>query len=270
VLCQSAQNWELLLIDDGSTDGTKDKIAKYLDDPRIRYYYKENAGVSLARNYGAEKAKGKYLYFLDSDDEIRSDTMQFFDKLLHKKYDCICTAAIFIKNNGIEVLHNPKNRGPLFKGQRCNFFAGTFLIKKEVFLALGGYDGKLIFGENDELGIRIARNHKIHAYDQVTLLSHREEVVQKNQKFNRQRYIQSLLHYFKKYREVFKSEFPQEYTNTINRLAVNYHATDSWSDAIKILLNNLKFWSLKSLKIFLLILLFKNRYKNYLRGRGII
>lgn len=72
-LNQTYQNIEILMVDDGSTDGTSelcDKIGK--KDPRIRVFHKENGGSSSARNLGIENAKGEYLGFVDSDDFISS------------------------------------------------------------------------------------------------------------------------------------------------------------------------------------------------------
>ena len=70
-LNQTYQNIEILMVDDGSTDGTSelcDKIGK--KDPRIRVFHKENGGSSSARNLGIENAKGEYLGFVDSDDFV--------------------------------------------------------------------------------------------------------------------------------------------------------------------------------------------------------
>ena len=67
VLSQTLSDLELLIIDDGSIDGTVEAV-KAVDDPRIRYFYKDNGGVSSARNMGLDKATGQYIAFLDSDD----------------------------------------------------------------------------------------------------------------------------------------------------------------------------------------------------------
>lgn len=68
---QSYQNWECLVIDDGSTDSTKEIIEKLiLDDQRIKYYYKKNSGLSDSRNFGVTVAKGEFIQFLDSDDVL--------------------------------------------------------------------------------------------------------------------------------------------------------------------------------------------------------
>lgn len=75
LLDQSYMNWELILVDDGSTDQTKDVVDTYKDD-RIKYFYKENEERSIARNYGLTKASGDYILFLDSDDYLPSNALQ--------------------------------------------------------------------------------------------------------------------------------------------------------------------------------------------------
>lgn len=77
VLKQTFTDWELLLVDDGSNDGTADICKKYVKaDERILYLCQDSQGQGVARNNGVEKASGKYIFFLDSDDWIREDTLQ--------------------------------------------------------------------------------------------------------------------------------------------------------------------------------------------------
>ena len=79
VQAQSYQNWELLLVDDGSTDGSGelcDELA--VEDGRIQVFHKPNGGQSDARNVGLKQTQGKYFYLLDSDDLIRSTALAQF------------------------------------------------------------------------------------------------------------------------------------------------------------------------------------------------
>ena len=80
VVNQTCPDFELLLINDGSTDSSYEICKKWEEkDNRIKVISKENGGVSSARNLGMELAKGEYLFFLDGDDWIREDC---FEKLL--------------------------------------------------------------------------------------------------------------------------------------------------------------------------------------------
>lgn len=77
VFNQTYQDWECLLIDDGSTDNTADLIEKWVrKDARFHYYKKENSGVSATRNYGLTLCKGDYIQFLDGDDYIHKTKLE--------------------------------------------------------------------------------------------------------------------------------------------------------------------------------------------------
>ena len=91
VISQTYKNIEVILINDGSTNECCVNICKRFEmlDNRVKFYDKNNNGVSETRNFGIEKAKGKYLIFIDSDDWIGKDTI----KILYEK----------IKNNDLSI-----------------------------------------------------------------------------------------------------------------------------------------------------------------------
>ncbi len=86
VLLQHYSNWELLIVDDGSTDNTQKVIQDY-NDIRIVYFKKNNGGVCSARNYGVQHAKGEYIAFLDSDDSVTKEWLFNF-------YNCITNLSL--------------------------------------------------------------------------------------------------------------------------------------------------------------------------------
>lgn len=81
VFDQSILNWELIIVDDGSTDNTKEIINQYQDD-RLLYFKQENQGRSSARNLGIAKSKAKWICFLDSDDGYDPDHLETFQKAI--------------------------------------------------------------------------------------------------------------------------------------------------------------------------------------------
>lgn len=77
ILNQTFKDWELILVNDGSPDNSAEICKTYIQkDKRIHYYYQKNQGVSVARNLGLSKAKGEYLYCMDSDDSLAPDFLE--------------------------------------------------------------------------------------------------------------------------------------------------------------------------------------------------
>ncbi len=81
VLSQSYKDFELVIVDDGSTDNSAG-IVQSINDPRIKLFRKENGGVSSARNYGIEKASGEWILFLDADDFLQSGCLEKLYKII--------------------------------------------------------------------------------------------------------------------------------------------------------------------------------------------
>ena len=73
VVNQTLKDIEIILINDGSTDGSEEICKKYLSDERVIYYSKENEGLAAARQDGIERASGEYIGFVDSDDWVEPD-----------------------------------------------------------------------------------------------------------------------------------------------------------------------------------------------------
>ena len=106
VISQSYQNWELLIVDDGSTDKSVLIIESYVEkDSRIRLYRNESGehGPGIARNYGMEHVSGKYTYFIDADDWIEKDLLQDTVTLAEKTNADIVPFGFVIEDNGKQI-----------------------------------------------------------------------------------------------------------------------------------------------------------------------
>ena len=105
---QTYTDFELLLIDDGSTDESGKIADEYaLTDDRAKVYHKQNGGLSDARNYGIEKTTGEYICFIDSDDWIESTYLEELVKLADEKQADI-TICAYKRNTGEEAIEQPK------------------------------------------------------------------------------------------------------------------------------------------------------------------
>jgi glycosyltransferase involved in cell wall biosynthesis len=151
VMNQSFEDWELILVDDGSKDESASLANQYLFDAKIRYVFQVNQGVSAARNLGASKATGDWLIFLDADDELSSDCLTTFSGQLNDEIDLISSGIKRISKDK-EIIKLPK------KGKYFSRISGTFIIRKLFFITIGSYDSNMKFAENTELFHRIRLN----------------------------------------------------------------------------------------------------------------
>jgi len=101
VISQSFNEWEVVVVDDGSSDKTLDVAVEYSKkDTRIKVHHKVNEGVSAARNLGLENAVGKYICFLDADDELFGNALNVFNRTLNTDIDIVCAGYSTIDIEG--------------------------------------------------------------------------------------------------------------------------------------------------------------------------
>lgn len=166
---QTYSNYEVLVVDDGSTDNTR-AVVKEIGNIKVNYFYKDNEERSIARNYGADKAKGDFIIFLDSDDKLKDDHLMSVYEFI-KKNDSV-PQFIFA---GYQIL-NP-DQSPLYSYGVTGFFNykkliyGNFLgcssviINRQLFKKYYfDTDKELILFEDWELWLRIISENKLYCF----------------------------------------------------------------------------------------------------------
>lgn len=158
VLAQTFTDFEIIVADDGSTDATRDVVrALACLDARVNYVHQENKGAGEARNLGADRAKGQYLTFLDSDDEAHSGWLEALAAAITG--DNIGVVCCGIEMTGIDGricgTKRPAAIPAKTPGWRGLFLSGTFAVRRELFKAVGGYATALAASQHSELRFRI-------------------------------------------------------------------------------------------------------------------
>lgn len=170
VIAQTYTNWELNLIDDGSTDSSKQIIESFVEkDSRIKYYHKENGGQASARNLGIKKSTGEYVAFLDSDDIWLSNKLENqINDIIEYNPEFLYGLGYYYfperdKNHQLEEYEwvtGAQTGSDFFKllYYSCAVNTNTVILKKHIFEKVGYFDeNETIRGTEDwDLWMRIA------------------------------------------------------------------------------------------------------------------
>ena len=176
VIKQTMNPFEIIVVDDGSIDGTQSWLAD--EFPFVRCLYQNNSGVSRARNNGIKSAQGSWIALLDSDDEWLPDKLEQQVKLIRDFPEAILchTNEIWIRN-GVRVNQMKKHQkygGDIFEKclDICRISPSSSMIKKEIFNIVGFFDESLNICEDYDLWLRITSKFSVYFLDQPLIIKY--------------------------------------------------------------------------------------------------
>ncbi len=172
VLDQSYKFWELIIVDDGSTDNTFNIVNSYLNKyDSIKYIKHKNRNAPLSRNSAIQASVGKFITFLDSDDEYKPDHIALRVKYLENN------RGTDLLHGGVEITGNPfvkdrNNMNNLIHLSEC-IIGGTFFGKRKVFIKMEGFTN-LDYSEEYEFFERVKEKFIVTKVNFQTYIYHRE------------------------------------------------------------------------------------------------
>jgi len=156
VLDQSLRRnqYEIIVVNDGSTDKTKDILENYKEDVRI-YHFEKNQGISAARNFGIKKAKGQFVVFVDADDYIQHDMLLIQKTFLseNNSLDAVSVDYYLVDERGNHIQHVNAEEKPIACG---------IMFRKDFLYDVGLYDESFKAREEEDLRIRFLKKYKIY------------------------------------------------------------------------------------------------------------
>lgn len=168
VLTQTFQDFELIIVDNGSTDHTKEIVNDFVEKEgsKVKYFYQGNQGSSVARNLGITKSRAEYIAFLDSDDEWLPEKLEkqlaLFENTAFDNLGFVGCCNIDIDNKK-EKRFCPYKKGDILKellSRKIVHSSSGILTRKRVLKATGYFDEDLQISQDIDMWIRISRNYK--------------------------------------------------------------------------------------------------------------
>ena len=248
ILAQTYENWECIVVDDGSTDNTRAIIEEFSKvDPRIKYVHQENAERSAARNNGIEHARGEWICFLDSDDHFLPENLAEFYNFIQTKHEekCMIINQALIVNSDKSTptcLDQPDSNpieflliNPVTPSRVC--------VHRDIVQQIR-FDEDIVIVEDAVLWLKIASSYPVYVSNHIGVKYHLHDFNSVNRKGTGSiKMYNGLRLAKKKYPEIFNKISKNVYRDWMSRIMTNI--------AFHHLLNNRNFtaviWILKAI-----------------------
>lgn len=188
VLQQTFKDFELIIIDDGSSDGTA-KFTQKINDSRISYVWQHHKGVSSARNKGITESHGEIITFLDSDDRFRMHKLETMYKFIKRfpHYKIYHTEEIWYKNGALlsHKSHHTKPEGFVFTEalRQCCISMSTVGIRKDIFKKVGLFDENLVACEDYDFWLRVTSQYPVKLIPEILTIKEGGHLGQQSKKY---------------------------------------------------------------------------------------
>lgn len=198
-------DYEVIVVDDGSDDDLKEKMEEFKNEKRVKYFYKENTGVSDTRNYGVNQAIGEYIIFVDSDDYISKDLLKDIEPYINNEIELIKWKPVFVDEEGniikkeegysFNKVSGEKGFNLLFGKDKLIDCLWNYAIKKELVLEFpkGMYHED--FATMPLIILKAKTMVSINKYEYFYVQSQNSIMRNQNEEMERKKLQDKLVHY---------------------------------------------------------------------------
>lgn len=263
VLKQDMDDYEIIIVDDGSKDNTRSIIANYIQNypQKIKYFYQENQGAGSARNKGIKESKGEYIVFLDADDLILFKSLRIKKDFLDRNPSVGFVYSDYFRDNqtvtwlkiikfndrlqdffhkeGSDLISNDD-----FFVKNLEFFSilmGTLMIRRTTIDTIGPFRVDLLNAQDVELIIRATGKYKV-GYIDKPLYCYRTSLSQNTKNIDRY-----FIYLIKVFEEVEAQNINYKVNKIVKKLLSNFYFEYGYSNKQRLLIDNSRKYLLRSI-----------------------
>ncbi len=279
ILAQTYKDYEVIVVDDGSTDGTREVLSKYGN--KINYIYQENKGLPSARNTGIKASTGEYFVFLDADDYISPKALEIEVRFLenhpqigwvYSDYYCVNKKGNILAqfSKGITSDITPPE-GMVFK----RFLQGNFvpinavMIRKRCVNDVGFFDESLTSYEDGDFWLRVSAKYELKyineplAFQRMYAASMRTDLVRL--RINTIQVINKICRLYPDLTLIYKNKINKNLADIHNYLGFEYYHQGKLKEAKSELLSSVRYYPFQKKVYFYLFLIFMKSFRLKIR-----